>query len=678
MPPASARVALPETSPGPSRRGFFRGGTAAAFVIGFSVPIGVIAAMEGGEYAPNAFIRIDRQGIVTLVMPQVEMGQGVYTSISMILAEEVDADWAKVKIEHAPADEAHYANPMLEMQATGNSNSIRAWWKPLRVAAAAARACLVEAAAGGWGVPAAACRTEAGFVIHDASGRKAAYGDLIGRAAGITPPKDPPLKDPKDFRLIGRPLKRLDTPDKTNGRAQYGIDALPPGVKFATLAQSPVLGGKVAHVDEAAARAVPGVRQVVVLDDLVAVVGDHMWAAKQGLEALDVTWNDGPNGGVSSELIWDRLRTAGQREGSVAKSVGDADRALAAGDVVAADLRDAAARPRADGAAELHGPHHADVRRGLDRHPGDGTRSRGGRQGRRAAREPGHRPQPPAWAAGSGASSSPTWPTRPRASPSKSTHRSRSSGRARRTSATTIYRPAYHDLLWARLDGAAHRRLEAPRHRLGGDGALRPAAVRRRGSIPTASIPPSISPTTSRTCESSSTARSRRASTPASGAASGRTTTSSPSRASSTSWRARRARTRSRSGAPISTRLAPSAARRSTWWREKSGWGSPLPPRLRARRRRADVVRQLHRHRRGVRGGRRRRGDPAPRDQRRRHRHRRQSGHHRRPAAGRPGLRPHRGALWRDHARRTDASSSRTSTTTACCASTRCRRSRCM
>jgi len=292
--------------------------------------------MEGGEYAPNAFIRIDRQGNVTLVMPQVEMGQGVYTSISMILAEELDADWTKVKTEHAPPDEAHYANPMLGMQATGNSNSIRAWWKPLRTAAAAARACLVEAAAGGWGVPASACRTEAGVVIHDASGRKAAYGDLIGRAGGVTPPTDPPLKDPNDFRLIGRPLKRLDTPDKTNGRAQYGIDALPPGVKFAVLAQSPVLGGKVAHVDDTAARAVPGVRQIVVLDDLVAVVGDHTWAAKQGLGALDVTWNDGLNGGVSSELIWDRLRTAGQREGAVAKQAGDADRALAAGDVVAA------------------------------------------------------------------------------------------------------------------------------------------------------------------------------------------------------------------------------------------------------------------------------------------------------------------------------------------------------
>jgi isoquinoline 1-oxidoreductase beta subunit len=311
---------------------------AAALVVGFVVPsLGVVAAPDDGGYAPNAFIRIDRAGDVTLIMPQVEMGQGVYTSISMILAEELDADWSKVRFDHAPADEAHYGNPMLGgIQATGNSNSIRAWWNPLRKTAAATRACLVEAAARGWSVPAGECRTEAGVVMHDASGRKAAYGDLVGAAAGIPAPADPPLKDPKDFRLIGRPLKRLDTPGKVNGAVQYGIDALPPGVKFATLAQSPVLGGKVAHVDDAKARAVPGVRQVVALDDLVAVVGDHMWAAKTGLEALDVTWNDGPNGQVSSEEIWSRLRKASERTGAVAKEVGNADKALGSGDVYAA------------------------------------------------------------------------------------------------------------------------------------------------------------------------------------------------------------------------------------------------------------------------------------------------------------------------------------------------------
>ena len=158
------------------------------------------------------------------------------------------------------------------------------------------------------------------------------YGSLASAAAAITPPADVPLKSPATFRLIGKPIKRLDTPDKTNGRAKYGIDALPPNVKFATVAHSPVLGGTVARVDDRRAKAIPGVRQVVVLDDLVAVVGDHMWAAKTGLEALDVTWNDGPNADVSTELIWSRLRTASKREGAVAKQVGDVDGAFSKAD----------------------------------------------------------------------------------------------------------------------------------------------------------------------------------------------------------------------------------------------------------------------------------------------------------------------------------------------------------
>jgi isoquinoline 1-oxidoreductase beta subunit len=292
-------------------------------------------ADESGQLAklePNAFIRLDGSGAVTIVMPQVEMGQGTYTSLSMVVAEELDADWSKVRVEHAPPNEKLYANPMLGVQATGNSNSARAFWDPLRKAGAATRARLVEAAARGWAVPAASCRTESSAVIHDASQRKADYGSLIGAAASIPAPADPPLKAPSAYRLIGRPLRRLDTPEKTNGRAKYGIDALPPGVKFATLAHSPVLGGKVARVDDTRARAVPGVRQVVVLDDIVAVVGDHMWAAKRGLEALDVTWVDGPNGNVSTDLIWSRLRAASKREGAVAKAAGDVDGAFSSGE----------------------------------------------------------------------------------------------------------------------------------------------------------------------------------------------------------------------------------------------------------------------------------------------------------------------------------------------------------
>ncbi|HZZ88324.1 MAG TPA: molybdopterin cofactor-binding domain-containing protein [Caulobacteraceae bacterium] len=317
----------------PSRRAMLA--SAGAVLVAFALPVARRAMAEGAAFAPNAFIRIAPTGDVTLVMPQVEMGQGTYTSLSAILAEELDADWSKVRLEHAPPDEANYANPMLGMQATGNSNSVRAFWTPLRKAGAAGRACLLEAAARGWGVAATTCRTENGQVIHDASGRKLGYGDLAQRAGAITPPKDPPLKDPAAFRLIGRPLKRLDTPGKTDGSVVYGIDVRPPGVKFATLAQSPVLGGKVAHVDDADARAIPGVRQVVVLDDVVAVVGDHMWAAKRGLDALKVAWNDGPNAEVSTDVIWTRLRNASSRQGAIAKDAGDIGKALGEGEVIA-------------------------------------------------------------------------------------------------------------------------------------------------------------------------------------------------------------------------------------------------------------------------------------------------------------------------------------------------------
>ena len=323
-----------ERPPGVSRRGLFKMSAATALILGFHAPCGAQSQAGGdGALAPNAFIKIDRQGDITLIMPQVEMGQGTYTAISMILAEELDADWSRVKLEHAPPDEKRYANPMLGMQATGNSNSVRAFWKPLRQAGAGARALLVQAAASQLHVSVAELRTQDSQVIHDKSGRRVAYAALVDGAAMLEPPADPPLKDPKDFRLIGRSLKRLDTPDKTNGKAQYGIDALPPGVKFATIAASPVLGGRVIRVDDARAKAIPGVRQIVILDDLVAVIGDHMWAAKSGLEALTITWDDGPNGRVSSEEIWDRLRKASTRDGSVAMERGDPGRTLGSGDV---------------------------------------------------------------------------------------------------------------------------------------------------------------------------------------------------------------------------------------------------------------------------------------------------------------------------------------------------------
>jgi isoquinoline 1-oxidoreductase beta subunit len=331
---------------GSSRRTFLKVTAAAGGVllIGFRLPSiaqganGAVSASapNASAFAPNAFIRIDRQGIVTLIMPQVEMGQGVYTALAMILAEELDAAFDRVTLEAAPPDDKLYGNPTFGLQVTGNSNSVRAFWMPLRKAGAGARAVLVSAAAKTWQVDPSILRTDSGEVIHDASGRRLTYEALIDQAAGLEPPLDPPLKSPNTFKLIGKPLKRLDAPEKVNGKLIYGIDALPSGVKFAAIINCPVFGGTVGQVDDSRARRVPGVRQVVVLDDIVAVVGDHTWAALQGRKALAITWKPGSAAAVSSNDVWKQLRAASDKEGVVAKVVGDAAKGLAQGDLVEA------------------------------------------------------------------------------------------------------------------------------------------------------------------------------------------------------------------------------------------------------------------------------------------------------------------------------------------------------
>ena len=236
-------------SPAPSRRALIKSGLAGGFVLAFHLPVRATPVNEpeqppddtAGKFAPNAFIRIDHAGKTTLVMPQVEMGQGVYTALAMILCDELDGDYAGITLEHAPPNDKLYANPMLGLQATGNSNSIRAFWKPLRTAGAATRAMLIEAAAMQWQVDPATCTASNGKVMHAASGRALGYGDLVDAAGALPVPADPPLKDPKNFTLIGKPLKRFDTPNKTDGKVIYGIDTMLPGMKFATLAQCPGL-----------------------------------------------------------------------------------------------------------------------------------------------------------------------------------------------------------------------------------------------------------------------------------------------------------------------------------------------------------------------------------------------------------------------------------------------------
>ena len=287
------------------------------------------AAITPPGFAPNAFIRIGPDGRVTLIMGQVEMGQGMYTAMPQLLAEELEVGLDQVHLEHAPPDDKLYANPIFRFQATGGSTSVKGLYEPMRRAGATARTMLIAAAAARWKVDPASCHAERGAVIHAASRRRIGYGALASAAAALPVPDKVVLKRPEDFKLIGTPAKRLDTPAKVNGTAPYSIDLRLPGMKIATVAASPVLGGKVAGLDEAKAMAIKGVRQIVKLDDVVAVVADHMWAATQGLAALAIRWDDGPNAAVSTADVVQGLDAASQQPGVVARKEGDAAAAIA-------------------------------------------------------------------------------------------------------------------------------------------------------------------------------------------------------------------------------------------------------------------------------------------------------------------------------------------------------------
>jgi isoquinoline 1-oxidoreductase subunit beta len=266
-------------------------------------------------------------------MPMAEMGQGIYTAMAMLLAEELEVGLDQVRLEHAPPDDALYANSILHIQTTGLSSSIRVFWTPLRQAGAVGRTLLIEAAAKQWGVDPRTCRAQRGVVLHSVSGRRLGYGQFADAAAALpVPPRESvTLKQPKDFTLIGTAAKRLDSPDKVNGRAGFGIDARVPGMKIAAVAISPVFGGRVKSLDGASALAVRGVHQVVRTDEAVAVVADHMWAAKKGLKAAAIQWDDGPNATVDSATIIRQLEQASKQPGVVARDDGDASRPPSAG-----------------------------------------------------------------------------------------------------------------------------------------------------------------------------------------------------------------------------------------------------------------------------------------------------------------------------------------------------------
>lgn len=314
-----------------NRRHFLKASVVAGggLVVGLALGSNLSTAATG-DFTPNAFIRIDRKGLVTLVMPQVEMGQGIYTAQAMLLAEELEVALHDVKLEHAPVNEALYAHPMLGRQMTGGSTSIRAFWTPLRMAGATARMLLIQAAAKKWNVDPGTCRAEDGFVIDGSGKRRRAYGELVDIAASLPMPSQETvvLKSPSEFKLLGTSAKRLDTPGKVNGTLKYGIDAFPAGTRIAAIAISPVLGGKPKFVNEQAALAIKGVSQVVLTDSAVAVVANHTGAAKKGLEAAAIEWDDGPNAKVSSADIMRQLDEQSRKPGAVARSEGDITKAL--------------------------------------------------------------------------------------------------------------------------------------------------------------------------------------------------------------------------------------------------------------------------------------------------------------------------------------------------------------
>jgi len=312
-------------SAGVSRREFLKAGAAAG--AGLTIAFALPSCAPGPDKVVtppiklNAWVRVSSDGAVTLVVDRSEMGQGVYTALPMLLAEELDVPWSAVRVEQSGAGKEYYQS-VAPAQFTGGSLSVASAWKPLREAGAKARAMLVSAAAAAWTVDAAECRTENGVVIHPSTRRRLKYGELVDRAAALPVPEQVTLKDPKDFKIIGTSVQRLDTPDKVRGKATFGIDVQVPGMLVAVVARSPVFGGKAKSWDEAAAKQVPGVEQVVPVSSGIAVLADGYWAAHQGREALKVVWDEGKAASFSSEVMRRDMAAAVQRKGHVAKTAG--------------------------------------------------------------------------------------------------------------------------------------------------------------------------------------------------------------------------------------------------------------------------------------------------------------------------------------------------------------------
>ena len=309
-----------------TRRAFLKRSASAALVIGFTLPVEAArvrrpAVPSEVAFAPSAWLRITADNRITVLCGSAEMGQGVLTAIPMLIAEELDADWDRVSVEPVPVNKV-YDNPMFGLQATGGSTTIRAHWLPLRQAGAAAREMLVAAAAAHWKLDAALLRTEKSQVFGP-KGRRLSYGALVGSAAQQAVPASPRLKPQAEFRLLGKPLKRLDTPQKVNGSAKYGIDAQVSGLLIAVMARAPLPGAKATGFNEAAARAIAGVRNVLSIPNGVAVLAEGYWAAKKGRDALDVQWDLGPLATLSSQGVSEQLNSAATNADASARDDGN-------------------------------------------------------------------------------------------------------------------------------------------------------------------------------------------------------------------------------------------------------------------------------------------------------------------------------------------------------------------
>ncbi len=322
----------------PNRREFLKTALSAGLVVGFWMPATLRRALAQASapapVPPNAFVRIAPDNRVTILLKHSEMGQGVWTSLPMVLAEELDCDWSLVSAEHAPAAPA-YAHTAFGMQMTGGSTSTWESFEQLRKAGATARALLIQAATQRWHVAPADCRTERGFVV--AGPRRASYGELAEAAAKLPAPSEVTLKDAREFVLIGKPTRRLDGKAKVSGAAEYGIDVQRPGLHVALIARAPMFGAKLVSFDASKARAVPGVVDVVQVPSGVAVVAKHFWAAKQGRDALALDWAPGGGAPLSTPALREQYRKLARTPGAVAKNVGDVAAALRGARVIEAE-----------------------------------------------------------------------------------------------------------------------------------------------------------------------------------------------------------------------------------------------------------------------------------------------------------------------------------------------------